>query len=72
MSANFPAVLYWGVLAVMIIAGVLLVDGIIRFLVNRISRVRAAYPHRVANELPRTLHQKDGDEVIEIADARGN
>ena len=68
MNAMFQSAMFWAVLIVAVVAIVLVVDQVLRRFVNRFASEGEHYPHRVANELPRTLHKFDHDEVLELKD----
>jgi len=68
MLETLPSGIVWISLVVIVVVGVLAIDRIVRGLVNRFTRAQSSYPHRVANQLPRTLHKGDFDEIVELMD----
>lgn len=70
MNAMLQSSMFWAVLVVSVVALGLVVNQILRRFVNRFASEGEHYAHRVANELPRTLHKIDHDEVLELKDQR--
>ncbi|MCE9529618.1 MAG: hypothetical protein K8T89_00530 [Planctomycetes bacterium] len=68
MPAEIREILMWiGLLAIIAIAFVV-VDRLVRWLINRFTKPQEVYPHRVATELPRVLHKADHDEIVDMVD----
>jgi hypothetical protein len=68
MSEMPQSAMIFGGLVVFAAFVVLVVEQVARRLVNCCAADANRYPHRVANELPRTLHKPDHDEVLELKD----
>lgn len=68
MNEMMQSTLFWAGLIAFVGAMVLIIDQVFRRIVNRAAVEAGQYPHRVANELPRTLHRADHDEVLELKD----
>jgi hypothetical protein len=67
MEALFNSALFWIAIAVFAVVAVVIVNVVFRTISNQQASERDCYPHRVANELPRTLHKADHDEVLDLA-----
>jgi hypothetical protein len=64
----FDNPLFWAGLAAVAVAIVYGIDRLFRTVVNRSNADAGRYPHRVAKQLPRTLHTPDHDEVLDLKD----
>ena len=66
MNEILDSAFFWVGLAVFVVTVGLIIDFLMRGLANRRSAVES--PHRVANQLPRTLHKQGYDEVLDLKD----
>jgi len=65
------SIIFWGGVILFVALAMRLIDFIFRIVASRQANAEEGIRHRVANELPRTLHKKDHDEVLELVDERG-
>jgi len=66
MDALFESVIFWVGVAIFGVVAVYAINRFLGGLAEARSQEQAKYQHRVANELPRELHTKDRDEVLDL------
>ena len=68
MDELLNSTFFWVGVGLLAIAAVYFINMIFGGLFNARSQEQAKFPHRVATDLPRELHTKDRDEVLELKD----
>lgn len=68
MNELLDSAIFWVLVVIFAAVAIYAVNAFFGRLADARSQEQSRYPHRVANELPRELHTKDRDEVLDLKD----
>ncbi len=66
MNPIIDSAVFWALLGIGAIVAILLINVTFRAVFNERAAEQDRYPHRIGTQLPRTLHQGDHDEVLDL------